>query len=125
MDRRKRILKALEESGKTRQSLADKLGLSRGAVSEMLNKEGEFDSVKYLEATAELTGFSFEWLRTGAGSPGKTDITTRAADNEKEKDTLKTIEKLEMLVDSQRRTIELLEKENKRLEAQVKRQKIK
>ncbi|MBA4056648.1 MAG: hypothetical protein C0490_18180 [Marivirga sp.] len=67
MDARKRIIEALDKSGKTRQALADQLGLGRGAVSDMLNKEGELDSIKYLEATADLTGYSFEWLRTGKG----------------------------------------------------------
>jgi transcriptional regulator with XRE-family HTH domain len=67
MSTRQRIITALELSGKTRQALAEKLGVGRGAVSDMLNKEGEFDSLKYLEATAEITGFSFEWLRTGHG----------------------------------------------------------
>jgi phage repressor protein C with HTH and peptisase S24 domain len=67
MDVRNRIIYALDKSSKTRQALAEKLGVGRGAVSDMLNKEGEFDSLKYLEATAELTGFNFEWLRTGEG----------------------------------------------------------
>jgi len=67
MDRKYRIIRALEASGKTRQALADKLGLGRAAVSDLLNREGELDSLKYLEATAELTGFNFEWLRSGRG----------------------------------------------------------
>lgn len=67
MDIKKRIIYALEKSGKTRQSLADRLDLGRAAVSDMLNKEGEFDSLKYIVATAELTGFSFQWLCTGTG----------------------------------------------------------
>jgi transcriptional regulator with XRE-family HTH domain len=68
MDHIKRIIYALEKSNITRQNLADKLKLGRGAVSARLNNsESEFDSLKYLEATAELTGFRFEWLRTGMG----------------------------------------------------------
>lgn len=65
MQARERIIEALEKSGKTRQALAEKLGVSRGAVSDMLNKETEIDSLKYIEATAELTGFSFMWIATG------------------------------------------------------------
>lgn len=64
---RERIIYALEQSKKTRQALADELGVGRGAVSDMLNKEGEFDSIKYLEACEKITGFRFEWLRTGKG----------------------------------------------------------
>lgn len=64
---RERIIYALEKSKKTRQALADELGIGRGAVSDMLNKEGEFDSIKYLEACEKITGFRFEWLRTGKG----------------------------------------------------------
>jgi len=66
-DARNRIIEALEKSNVSRQALADKLGLGRGAVSAKLNAEGEFDSVKYLEAAAELTGYTFDWLRTGKG----------------------------------------------------------
>lgn len=63
---KKRIIEALEKSGKTRHALADMLGLGRGAVSDMLNKDGD-PPVKYLQATVQLTGFRFEWLRTGEG----------------------------------------------------------
>lgn len=68
MSVKNRIIEALDKSGKTRQALADKLGLGRGAVSDMLNKEGDIDSLKYIEATAELTGYSFDWIRTGNAS---------------------------------------------------------
>lgn len=69
-----RINRALEESGKSQRDLAKAMGKSSAAVSEMLSKEGEIDSISYLEATAELTGFSFEWLRTGKGEEKAKDI---------------------------------------------------
>ena len=67
MDARERIIYALNKSSISRQALADKLGLGRGAVSARLNSTSEFDSYKYLKAAAELTGFRFDWLCTGEG----------------------------------------------------------
>jgi hypothetical protein len=42
------------------------MGLKSPTVSAMLAKD-EIDSIKYLKAVEQLTGFSFEWLRTGQG----------------------------------------------------------
>lgn len=63
-----RINRALNDAGVSQRDLARKLGKSSASVSEMLSKPGELDSIKYIEAAADLTGFTFEWLRTGKGS---------------------------------------------------------
>lgn len=64
---RERIKLALDRAGKTQQDLADYLNIRKGSVSAVLNRDTEFDSLKYLEATEVLTGYSFDWLRTGNG----------------------------------------------------------
>lgn len=55
---------ALKKSKVTQQSLAKELNLGRGAVSDMLKKAGD-PPLKYVEATAKLTGYSKEWLLNG------------------------------------------------------------
>lgn len=67
MEIKKRLIEVLELSKKTRQDLADKLGVGRAAVSDMLNKEGEIDSLKYISAAASITGASYLWILTGRG----------------------------------------------------------
>jgi transcriptional regulator with XRE-family HTH domain len=57
---------ALEQSKKSQRELARAMGLSSPTVSSMLAKD-EIDSIKYLKAVEELTGFRFEWIRTGSG----------------------------------------------------------
>ena len=64
MDIKKRILEALRKSRKTQQLLAVELGVSRGAVSDMLKKEGD-PPLKYVEATAKITGVSADWILYG------------------------------------------------------------
>lgn len=64
---RERIKIALERTGKSQGDLAELLGVRQGSVSGVLNRDSEFDSLKYLEATEKLTGYRFEWLRTGQG----------------------------------------------------------
>jgi transcriptional regulator with XRE-family HTH domain len=66
MSTRERIKLALERSNKSQRDLAQFMGLKSPTVSAMLAKD-EIDSIKYLKAVEELTGFSFEWLRTGEG----------------------------------------------------------
>jgi len=61
-----RIDYALKMKDLGRTDLASKLDISRGAVSDMLNSEGD-PPMKYVHAAAELTGFLFEWLSTGKG----------------------------------------------------------
>jgi phage repressor protein C with HTH and peptisase S24 domain len=79
-----RIILAMERSGKSQRDLAKLLNKSSPTVSEMLSKPGEIDSVSYLEGVAVLTGYSFEWLRTGGG-PEQAQLitpTTLTGDNE-------------------------------------------
>ena len=64
---KERINLALERAGKSQRDLAKAMGKSSPAVSEMLSKPGELDSLAYIEATATLTGYSFESIRTGNG----------------------------------------------------------
>lgn len=64
---KERINLALERAGKSQRDLAKALGKSSPAVSEMLSKPGELDSLAYIEAAAKITGYSFEALRTGIG----------------------------------------------------------
>jgi hypothetical protein len=67
MTSKERIKLALSRAGKSQSDLAKWLDRDPGTVSEQLNKPGEMDSIRYLQGTAEITGFSFEWLRTGEG----------------------------------------------------------
>jgi hypothetical protein len=122
MDARKRIIYALDKSRKTRQALADMLKVGRGAVSDMLNKEGEFDSLKYLEATAELTGFSFHWLRTGQGPEVDSSEKSNMVNEPEPVYLNKKVEALENLVETQDKTIKLLEKTVAMLEETIKQQ---
>lgn len=62
-----RINLALDRSGKSQRDLAREMNKSSAAVSEMLSKPGELDSISYVEAAARITGYSFEWIRTGDG----------------------------------------------------------
>jgi transcriptional regulator with XRE-family HTH domain len=63
---KERIALALERSDNSQRDLAKLMGLSSPTVSSMLAKD-EIDSMRYLKAVEELTGFRFEWLRTGIG----------------------------------------------------------
>jgi predicted transcriptional regulator len=60
-----RINIALERSDRSQRDLAKLMGLSPSGVNKMLSKD--VDSIKYLKAVEDLTGYSFEWLRTGSG----------------------------------------------------------
>lgn len=60
-----RIILALEKTGKSQRDLARAMGKASPTVSEMLSKPGDIDSVSYIDAAAKLTGYSFEWIRTG------------------------------------------------------------
>jgi transcriptional regulator with XRE-family HTH domain len=115
---RERILIALERSKKSQRDLAKAMGLSSPTVSSMLAKD-EIDSIKYLKAVEELTGFRFEWLRTGAGPE-----TSETENNKVEEpplaywqDKLKTkdelIEELKGRINDMKKYQELLEKQSK------------
>lgn len=66
MKAKERIAIALERSGKSQRDLAKYMGLSSPTVSSMLAKD-DIDSMKYLKAVQDITGYRFEWLRTGQG----------------------------------------------------------
>jgi hypothetical protein len=110
-----RIFYALRMSGKSQSNLADELQIARSSVSTMLKKEGDLP-MKYLEATAKITGFSFDWIRTGVGSEKQAAV----KESDQHSSSQKTIEKLEQLVASQQLNIQLLEKEVARLEDELK-----
>jgi transcriptional regulator with XRE-family HTH domain len=122
MDVKSRIIYALEKSSVSRQALADKLGLGRGAVSAKLNGDAEFDSLKYVEATAELTGFRFEWLRTGQGPELEGEVLPNTVGEPALTYERKSKEALEKLVDTQALTIKLLEENIARLEQALQQQ---
>jgi transcriptional regulator with XRE-family HTH domain len=110
---KKRISEALHDAKKTQSDLARKLGLNRSTVSQLLNSEAGDLPLKYVHATADITGYSIEWLANGKGPkknvPGVDDTSSEYS----------TETKLEMLVESQRKTIQLLEEKIKRLEEQL------
>jgi transcriptional regulator with XRE-family HTH domain len=108
MSRNQRIKKALKEKRVSQETLAEKLGVTQGAVGKQLNKEEDVDSIEFFKAVSELTGFSIDFLLYGD------------TDDISQKSTMSEVEKLEMLVASQKRTIELLEKEVRRLENEKK-----
>jgi phage repressor protein C with HTH and peptisase S24 domain len=66
-NRNYRLKKALESAGVSQEKLAKVLDKTSQAVNERLNKDREVDSLKLIEAVAMLTGYSFEWLRSGEG----------------------------------------------------------
>lgn len=115
---RERIKIALDRSGKSQGDLANALGVRQGSVSAVLSRETDFDSLKYLEATERVTGFRFEWLRTGTGPQREGDT---GSDSESTYLT-KKVEALESLVKTQDHTIELLRMNVERLEGIIKQQ---
>jgi len=122
MDVKKRIIYALEKSNVSRQALADRLGLGRGAVSAKLTRDVEFDSLKYVEAAAELTGFSFHWIRTGQGPERESESNASTVSEPEAIYTNRSVDALEKLVDTQARTIKLLEETILRLEETIRHQ---
>jgi hypothetical protein len=91
------------------------MGLTSPTVSSMLAKD-DIDSMKYLKAVEELTGFRFEWLRTGElpekfGSGAKSD--QLPADYLKDKMATKDelIDELRGRINDMKKYIELLEKQ--------------
>lgn len=65
VNRNGRIKHAITTMGVSQEALAERLGISQAAVNKQLQKEEEINSIKFLEAVSELSGYSFEWLRTG------------------------------------------------------------
>lgn len=64
---KERIRLALDRTGKTLSDLARHLNRSQPSVSERLQGEGEIDSVSFLQGVSDITGYHFDWLRTGEG----------------------------------------------------------
>ena len=56
--RNRQIIELLNRTGKTQTQLAARLGITRASVSERLNKKEEVDSIEFVKAVAELTGYS-------------------------------------------------------------------
>lgn len=113
---RERILIALERSNKSQRDLAKAMDLSSPTVNAMLSKD-EIDSIKYIKAVEDLTGYCFEWIRTGTG-PEKIEVEAnhdRHNDLSYWKDKLKTkdelIEELRGRIADMKKYQELLEKE--------------
>ena len=104
--------------GKSQRDLAKHMGLSSPTVSSMLSKN-DIDSVKYIKAVEDLTGYSFEWLRTGKGTEKKGEERKKEEldlfywqDKLKSKDEL--IEELRGHLADMKKYQELLEKQLKR-----------
>jgi transcriptional regulator with XRE-family HTH domain len=113
-----RINIALERSDRSQRDLARLMGLSPSGVNKMLSKD--VDSIKYLKAVEELTGYRFEWLRTGSG-PEKLDTETNEIDALTLgylKDKLRTkddlIEEQRGRIADQKKLIEVLERLTKK-----------
>ena len=110
---KKRMAELLKPRGLKAQ-LARSLGFKPESITDMLKKPGD-PAIHYVQAVSQLTGKSVEWILTGKEVGGQAF--------EVKEPSMKygsEIEKLEMLVASQKRTIELLEKEVVRLEYEVK-----
>jgi hypothetical protein len=112
---KKRIDYALHQALKKRSDLARKMDVERSTISDMLNSPGDAP-MKYITAVADLTGFRAEWLLTGK-EPKKEG--EGVEEEQAPYGNLKTEQKLEMLVASQQRTIQLLEEKIKRLEQEI------
>jgi transcriptional regulator with XRE-family HTH domain len=117
MNIRERITLALERADKSQRDLSKFMGLSSPTVSSMLAKE-DIDSMKYLKAVEDLTGYRFEWLRTGS-LPEKVDDDQRQDQlpltylKEKMATKDELIEELRARIADMRKYTELLEKQLK------------
>lgn len=65
MSRNQRIKDALRAKGISQERLAERLKISQGAVGKQLNKTEDIDSIGFIEAVAELTGRSRDYLIHG------------------------------------------------------------
>ena len=65
MRRNKRIANALKTRGITRHQLGKKLGISQSAVTQRLNKSKDVDSIQFIVAVKDLTGYDLQWLIDG------------------------------------------------------------
>lgn len=67
MDFAQRVRLARRHAGLSQSQLAKQVGVQRSAVSQWESMELKFPSLMHLQATAVVTGVSFEWLATGRG----------------------------------------------------------
>ena len=74
MTSKERIRLALKRERVSQERYAQEAGVAQGSVSGYLSSPGEVDSIKYLEAAEKLTGYRFEWLRTGNGAEKHSDV---------------------------------------------------
>lgn len=107
-------ISALLKTRGLKAELARKLGFKPESITDMLKKSGD-PPIHYVQAVSQLTGKSVDWILTGSEVPGKTSEAIQPSSQH-----VSEIEKLEMLVASQKRTIELLDKEVMRLENELK-----
>jgi transcriptional regulator with XRE-family HTH domain len=76
MTSKERIRAVLKREKVSQERYAQEVGVAQASVSSYLSTPGEVDSIRYLEAAEKLTGYSFEWLRTGHGDEKRTELTT-------------------------------------------------
>lgn len=117
MNIRERINIALQRANKSQRDLSKFMGLSSPTVSSMLSKD-DIDSMKYLKAVEELTGYRFEWLRTGelpekVDTEFKQDQLPLAYLKEKMATKDELIDELRARIADMKKYIELLEKQVK------------
>ena len=118
---KERISIALERSNKSQRDLAKFMGLSSPTVSSMLSKD-DIDSVKYLKAVEDLTGYRFEWLRTGKG-PEKKDAQTTGTEEPNLDYWQNILKTKDELIDEMRERIKEMKKYQELLEAQLRKKK--
>ena len=97
-----RLEEALRVGGKDRQQLADTLGISLQAVSQLLLGKTKSMTAENCVRTARLTGVDSFWLATGSGDPtissaGKPQWPFRA-----------TFEEYERLTDDQKKSLDIV-----------------
>jgi transcriptional regulator with XRE-family HTH domain len=68
MDFSDRVRMARRYVGLSQTQLAECLGIRRSAVSQWESCEHKYPSFRHLQALAEATNTSFEWLATGRGT---------------------------------------------------------
>jgi transcriptional regulator with XRE-family HTH domain len=78
MTRNQRIAFAIKEAKIGQEVLGAELGISQEAVSKKLKKTKDIDSLNFLLAVCDLTGFNMSWLITGNGpQKGKSEFTRK------------------------------------------------
>lgn len=115
MGRNQRIKDALKAKGISQEKLAEKLNITQAAVGKQLNKDEEIDSIEFINAVAELTGYSFQWFVMSE----EMEKASPAIQPEIKYTVEDKIQKLEKIVSAQELTISLLQEENRRIKNQL------